>query len=305
MTAGATQAGGCAWERQDSDFPSRGLRCSAWLYRPEGVAQPPLVIMAHGFGAEKGFGLPAYAERFAAAGLAVLVFDYRCFGSSEGQPRNWVSPRRHLEDWEAAIEHAKALEGIDGSRIALWGTSFSGGHVVVVASRHPELRAIVAQVPLADGRAALATVRPGMAVKMIFAGLLDLLSMVGGRPPHTLPIVGEPDSFAVLNTEGCWEGIRALIPKDSPWQNACPARVVFSLASYRPTKYAARVRCPALVMPAERDRLIPYRSVEKEAAKMPKAELVPLACEHFDPYLGERFERVVRIQRDFLSARLA
>ena len=95
--------------RTDVDFVSSGARCAAWLYRPCGVVRPPVVIMAHGFGAERTFGLPAFAERFAAAGLATLLFDYRGFGGSDGQPRNLISPRRHVQDWKAAIRAAHRL----------------------------------------------------------------------------------------------------------------------------------------------------------------------------------------------------
>ena len=90
------------WVRSDIDFAWHGSRCAGWLYLPRAVVRPPLVIMAHGFGAERTFGLEPFAERFARAGLATFLFDYRCFGDSDGEPRNLISPRRQLEDWEAA-----------------------------------------------------------------------------------------------------------------------------------------------------------------------------------------------------------
>jgi cephalosporin-C deacetylase-like acetyl esterase len=90
--------------------------------------------MAHGFGGQREMRLPAFAEHFAARGLAVPVFDYRCFGASDGMPRNWIDPRRHLADCHAAIEHARSLRDVDGSRLGLWGTSFSGGHVLATAA---------------------------------------------------------------------------------------------------------------------------------------------------------------------------
>jgi len=143
--------------RADSDFTSGGTRCSGWLYLPEAATpRPPVVVMAHGFGAERTFRLPAFAERFVARGLAVFLFDYRGFGASDGAPRQWVSPRRHLEDWLAAVEHVKGLASVDPGRLALWGTSFGGGHVLVVAARTPGITAVVAQVPLLDGLAVAA-----------------------------------------------------------------------------------------------------------------------------------------------------
>jgi alpha/beta superfamily hydrolase len=93
--------------------------------------------MAHGFGAERAFGLEPFAERFAEFGVATFLFDYRCFGDSEGEPRNWISPRRHLQDWEAALAHVKGLPNIDPT--GSLGDLFSGGHVIVTVARHPEV----------------------------------------------------------------------------------------------------------------------------------------------------------------------
>ena len=107
------------------------------LYRPEGESRPPVVVMGHGFGAERHFRLPAFAERLCAAGLAILLFDYRGFGDSEGAPRGLVAPGRHLADFAAAVRYAQGLKGVDGARAILWGTSFSGGHVLVTAARLP------------------------------------------------------------------------------------------------------------------------------------------------------------------------
>ena len=92
-----------------------------------------MVIMAHGFGAERTFGLPAYAERFLQRGMAAFLFDYRNFGDSDGEPRNLVSNHRHIKDWEAAVAHVRGLPDIDTEKIALWGSSYSGGHVIVTA----------------------------------------------------------------------------------------------------------------------------------------------------------------------------
>src|SRR5438270_10283107 len=94
------------FERSDVVFDSWGLRCAAWLYRPrdgaEGTGPPtegamrvptqergglPCVVMAHGWSGVREQRLDAYAERFARAGFTALLFDYRHFGASEGEPR--------------------------------------------------------------------------------------------------------------------------------------------------------------------------------------------------------------------------
>ena len=114
------------------------------------VGPTPLVIMAHGFAGEKRFGLLPFARRFVASGLAVLLFDYRHFGGSAGEPRNLVSIQNQQDDWRAAISFAATIPGIDTARIALWGTSLSGGNVLAVAASNRAIAAVVAQVPMVD-----------------------------------------------------------------------------------------------------------------------------------------------------------
>ena len=138
--------------REDVTFQSGGAVCAAWLYRPESAetARVPAVVMAHGFAAQRAFGLERYAKRFAKRGLAVLLFDYRHFGDSEGEPRDLVDHRRQRGDWHAAIEHARSIDGIDADSIGLWGSSYSGGHVITAAASDSAIKAVVAQVPMVD-----------------------------------------------------------------------------------------------------------------------------------------------------------
>src|SRR5437763_8133511 len=105
--------------RQDIAFDSAGDRCAAWLYTPSGEGPYPIVVLAHGFGALREARLWAYAERFAAAGMAALVFDYRHFGASGGEPRQLLDVERQHADWRAAIEFARGLEGVDPERVVL------------------------------------------------------------------------------------------------------------------------------------------------------------------------------------------
>src|SRR3990167_1700966 len=123
--------------RQDISFSSQGTTCRGWLTYPAGAAGQavPLVLMAHGFGGTRDMQLEQYAQRFNAAGMATLIFDYRSFGASDGQPRNRLNPQDEIADWHAALACVRTLSGVDRSRIALWGTSFAGGLVVSVAAQ--------------------------------------------------------------------------------------------------------------------------------------------------------------------------
>src|ERR1044072_3402339 len=120
--------------RTDVTFPSGGTSCAAWLYRPDGVENPPIVVLAHGFAGFRELRLDAYAERFAQAGYAALVFDYRHWGASGGEARPVLDIKAQQADWRAAIAFARNLEGIDTSRVVGWGTSFGGGHVLDLAA---------------------------------------------------------------------------------------------------------------------------------------------------------------------------
>ena len=290
--------------REDHYFESRGTRCAAWLYRPDGIARPPVVVMAHGFGAQRDFGLPAYAERFAARGMAVFLFDYRNFGASEGEPRNLVSNSRHLQDWEAALAYVRSLPDIDADRIGLWGSSFSGGHVIVTASRDHRVAAVVSQVPFVDGITTAYWTGIKHAAQATLAGLKDVLRMITAREPYCVPVVSDPATFGLMNSPESKPGYLAIVPEGSDWKNECPARAVLELLIYRPVSHARGVRCPALVMMGEKDSLIYPKSVEKTASRMREVTLVHLPTGHFDLYVGDWFEEVVEAQADFLARHL-
>lgn len=291
-------------KRLDSNFTSRGIECAGWLYLPRGARKPPVVVMAHGIAAQRDFRLPAYAERFVRLGLAVYLFDYRNFGASGGEPRNLVSHRRHLRDWRAAIAHLRSLAEIDGTRIALWGSSYSGGHVLVMAARIPGVAAVVAQVPFVDSIATMRLFSVGFIVKGLMHGLVDVIGSGLMRRPHCIPVVGGPDEFALMNTPDSKSGYLALVPEGSGWRNECPARVMLSLPFYRPVRYARGIKCPTLIACARYDSLVPERAVRELASRIPNVRLLMLRAGHFDVYYGRLFEELVAAEGEFLRAAL-
>src|SRR5437762_1617239 len=171
--------------RLDVAFPSAGDECRAWLFMPD-AERPPLVILGHGLGATREYGLEPYAERFADAGIAALVFTYRHFGDSGGQPRQLLDIERQLGDWAAALSHARSLDGFDTNRVALWGTSFAGGHVIEAAARDQvggrrkgrvgdpgAVAAVVSQCPFTDGLAATRAASPRSLARAMVPALRD------------------------------------------------------------------------------------------------------------------------------------
>ena len=287
-----------------SDFQSKKTCCRGDLYLPKGKTSPPIVVMAHGFGAERTFGLPAYAETFAQNGLAVYLFDYRCFGDSDGEPRNFVDPKRHLADWAAAVDHVRSLPDINACKMALWGSSFSGGHVIITAANDPPIAAIVIQVPFVDAISTTFKLGFKFFAQAVPHGIRDLLRIMTFRQPHFVKIIGTPDEFAVMNTPESFPGYTSMIPEDTDWENKCPARILLKFATYRPISAASKVQCPALVMMAENDSLIDPKAVEKTADKMPSAELVKYPFGHFDIYTGDAFKDAVARQCRFLLTHL-
>ncbi len=295
--------------RTDIEFISHGERCTAWMYRPESGDHFPLVIMAHGFGALRSFRLEPYAEKFARRGMAVLVFDYRGFGSSEGYPRNLISPKKHIQDWHAAIAHARRLRWIDQSKIALWGTSYSGGHVLYAAAQDRAIAAVVAQVPFVNGLSSSWNMKKtlgwGYIGRCTLAGVKDLWRAVTCRSPYYMPTVGKPGELAILSTSDCYDGYLSLVPQACrDWDITTPARSVLYLLPYSPNRVVRRITCPALIVAGERDTLIPYEFVKKTASKMPAGRFVGLPCSHFDPYSGALFEKVSDLEIEFLLEQL-
>jgi uncharacterized protein len=285
----------------ETDFFSKGTRCAGTLYLPDKSNKPPVVIMAHGLGAEQTFRLPAFAERFTAHGLAAFVFDYRYYGKSDGEPRHLINPWRQIHDWLCAIEYVRSLKEIDNTRIALWGSSFAGGHVLAVAAKSKGIAALVSQVPFVNGWSIFRLFSPLFIVKATFHGLRDVFRMITFRKPHLIPIIGKPDTFALMNTHDSWDGYSAIIPKGSAWKNECPARILLMIINYRPMSYVRRIACPALFIVAEKDTLVDWKDVKKTANRMNNATAQVLPVGHFDVYVGDLFEKVSGMELNFLS----
>jgi len=292
--------------RRDVSFNAKGTALSAWLYLPENLSAPvPCIIMGNGFGGTKDGGLELYAVRYQEAGFAVLAFDYRHFGESDGEPRQLIWIRYQLEDYAAAIEYARGLEEIDPTRIALWGTSLSGGHVIVTAAKDNEIACVVAQCPGLDGRASarMAVKREGINFRMIMHGQRDLVRSWLGLSPHKIPIVGKPGSIACITITDAYESFGKLAPEN--FVNEVCARINIRGDKYRPVKHAHKVRCPVLLQICDYDSIIPISAAEEAEEKLGKyAEVKHYPIGHFDIYFGDNFEKSVSDQLDFFKKHL-
>jgi pimeloyl-ACP methyl ester carboxylesterase len=298
------------YRRDEVGFESGGYTCRAWLYRPsvDGDKPPerPCIVMAHGMALTRTAGLDRYARKFVAAGHMVLVFDYRHFGDSDGEPRELLSVRRQLRDWASAIRHARSLPGVDPARIALWGTSFSGGHVITAAARDGKIAAVSAQGPMMDALAGMPqTMRnAGFANFLWFGvlGMLDQLRAILGMAPVYVPVVAKPGQLAVLCSADAEPGYRAITPPD--WRNHICARFALVGALYRPIVHAGKLRCPTLIQVCMQDRVVSASAAVATAHRIGNhAELRKYDCGHFDIY-GEQFERAMGEQLAFFERAL-
>jgi dienelactone hydrolase len=292
-------------QREDVWFNSGSDRVSAWLYRPATAGDAPLLVMAHGLGAVKTMRLDAYAERFCDAGYACLVFDYRNFGDSEGAPRQVLDVRMQLQDWTVAVAYARTLAGIDANRIGLWGTSFSGGHVIATAARVPGIAAVVSQCPFTDSVASFSTVNPLVSARLTALAVRDIATSRFGGNPVMVKTAGHPGEVALMSSPDAYPGYLKLVPESAELRNEVAARIGVKLLPYRPGRLAAKVPCPILFCICETDTVAPSGPTKKYAATAPKGEIKLYPEGHFEIYVGDAFERVLADQLEFLSRHLA
>ncbi len=290
--------------RSDLTFHSGDDSCAAWFYRPDTTGPAPGVVMAHGFTAVRDQRLDAYAEAFAAAGIAVLLFDYRHFGASAGEPRQLLSVKHQLQDWDAAVATLRRQPGIDPERIGLWGTSFGGAHVQAVAARDHRIAAVVAQIPFCWAEKPQQKVPLQKTLGLLYAALKDSLRGALGLSPHYIQAIGDPDDDAAMTSPGAAAGIASITPADSGWRNRVAARFVFQLANYKPGKQAGNIRCPIHYTIAERDAFISPATIREAAALAPYAEIASYDCGHFGVYVEPLFSEVARDETAFLLQHL-
>jgi alpha-beta hydrolase superfamily lysophospholipase len=282
--------------RTDLHFPSGADSCAAWLYEPPGEEPSiPIVVMAHGLSGTRRDRLGAFAERFAHAGLAALVFDHRGFGDSGGEP-DLFQPARQLEDWRAAIAFARSQPRVDAERLATFGSSMGAGNALAAAAADPRVAASIGQVPFLDMWRQAHRSSPLVTARMLLAAVL-------GR--H-LPAVGQPDEAAFINAPHAETGWRHVVAggEDSGWRDRVSTRWLLG-RPYRPARHAATLHCPWLVCVGEADRVAKPGPAIAAARRAPLGELRTYPdVDHFDIYDGPHHEAVVADQLEFLRRHL-
>lgn len=287
----------------DIEFNSDGERCSGWLYLPDTPTRAPVIVMGHGLGSVRTMRLDVYAERFAAAGYACLVFDYRHFGESSGMPRQLLDIKKQLHDWKSAIAYARGHDAVDGSRVVLWGTSFGGGHVLAAAAADGHVSAVISQCPFTDGLYSSLAVPPWTSARLVALAVADQVGSFLGREPILVATAGAPGTVALMTSHDAESGYFNLLPADGAggFDNHVVARFGLQLLRYFPGRKAATINAPTLFAVCDADSIAPAGRTLKYARQAPQGEIKLYHEGHFDIYVGEPFERVVADQIEFLN----
>ncbi|HEU4431560.1 MAG TPA: alpha/beta fold hydrolase [Myxococcota bacterium] len=256
---------------------SDGTPLGGWLASPPGGPHP-LIVMTHGLSALIDLGLSDYAEQFTAAGFACLAYDHRNWGRSAGWPRHESDPWQQVEDLRDAISFARTLPSVDPARIGLWGTSYSGGHVLTVAALDSRVRCVVSQVPFVSGRRNFDVWVPANERAATLAFLAaDRDGRARGEPPATRAVAfpgSEADEWARR------VDVRGIYP------NQLTFRSLDLVRTYEPGSFADAIAAPLLMIVADRDTTNPVEWQLEAFARAPEPKrLVRLPCRHYDVYL--------------------
>ncbi|WP_067463490.1 alpha/beta hydrolase [Nocardia amamiensis] len=287
--------------RTKVSFTVVGVRCGGYLYLPVESGPVPCVVLCHGYSGTMD-RLFDYAERFAAAGFAALVFDYRGFGESDGEPRQVPDIGAQLADIAAAVVFAREHQRVDPGRVLLWGNSLGGAHAITVAASDPRVAGVVAQIPFngfpkkVEGRSTADT------LKLLCAIIWDALRGKLGLRPYYIPMVGHPGELAVTASPEAEQHIQALTGggQSTSWRNIVAPRGLLQMMRYHPAESAARLSCPLLVCVAAEDRETPLENSRELADRALHGELRVYPGTHFTFYTNPEFrDRVVADQVDF------
>ena len=270
------------------------------FYLPKANLKPAVIIMAHGFAGLRQFKLVQYAKRFAQAGYAVILFDYRYWGGSTGKPRELVSLSVQLEDWKTIIQYASNLKEIDKRRIVLWGTSLSGGYVLSLAADLKNIQAVMVQVPYVDGAETAKHYPLQRYPEALKCSSQDYMGSKMGLAATTLPVVDQY-KLCFLPTSDSYYGYHSIVNPDCYWSGEVPARVFFSLMRYRPIQFVRKINIPVLFIAAKQDSLVPLASSREAATNIaPFVQYHEWEMKHFDVYHGTWFEKAITTQLEFL-----
>jgi hypothetical protein len=304
-----------AREANHVEFDADGTTLRGWLYRPRGrAAAAPAVVMAHGYNCIKELYLDRYAAAVADAGHVVLAYDHRNFGESDGEPRQELDPWMQVRDYRNAITFVQTLDGVDPERIGIWGTSYAGGHVLVVAAVDRRVRCVVAQVPTISGwQSTLRRIAPQALLGQRDAWDADRLERYKGNPPKMVPMVVDPATGGAAShaSADAWDFFTG---KSAPeedkwrfkkWRNEITLRSLEMYSDYEPGAFIERIApTPLLMVLGDADVVCPIDlalAAFNRAGEPKRLELYPGG--HFSAYT-DQFDRAAKAATDWFTQHL-
>ncbi|MFF4962025.1 alpha/beta hydrolase [Streptomyces sp. 900105755] len=287
-----------------------GTVLHAWLFLPDGPGPHPTITMSHGFGGTKYHNIEPIARELAEAGFAVSLHDHRGFGDSTGTPRHDIDPHQQIEDWRRVIAHLQTLDSVDADRIGLWGSSYSGGHALVLGATDRRIKAVYSQVPTISGsETSRRRVPPHLTRQLDESFAADELAQAQGEPPATQAFVS--DNVSTTASYRATDAIDFYLGHSAPeglWENSVTVQSNRRFRSYDPGYWIDQISpTPLMMLVATHDTVAPtdlaFRAYER--ALEPK-ELVVIPGGHFDPYLAgfdASTSAAIRFFRAHLNAR--
>jgi hypothetical protein len=306
---------GRGYKSGNIEFDAEGATLRGWLYRPiYGNPTAPVVVMAHGYNCLKEFYLDKYAAAIASTGFVVVAYDHRNFGESDGEPRQELDPWVQVRDYRHAITFSQSLEGVDPDRVGIWGTSYSGGHVLVVAAIDRRVKCVVSQVPTISGWESTLRRTPPPALAGQRQGFdEDRLKRYRGAAPTMVPMVVEPSKNALAShaSADAWEFFtgQSSPPEEqwrfSKWRNEITLRSLELYSEYEPGSYIERIApTPLLMVVGDRDVVCPTDlclAAFNRASEPKRLELYPGG--HFSAYT-DQFTRAADAATEWFAKHL-
>ena len=275
--------------REEIIFKFKGLQCRGWLYLPDDIerdAKLPAIVMAHGFSAVKEQALPEFADIFSKDGFATLVFDYRFFGASEGEPRCQLFPLEMVEDYRNAITWVSEHPRVDRERICIWGTSYSGGLVAYVGAVDKRAKAVVAQVPSLIDPESRRMMDPVKWDSIDDFLLQDRIARYSSGAINYMKVVAPEGEPCVLPGRENYDAFLEMADTAPNWRNEVTVESLEKIREFNPVSSIHWIAPrPLLVIAAENDNLLPLKVVKSafDNAGEPK-KLIVLPILHFDIY---------------------
>jgi fermentation-respiration switch protein FrsA (DUF1100 family) len=315
VTATATRTGNIVhntedhrFDLHDVEFPSCGAMLRGILMVPAGSTAPrPAIVMAPGMSGVKEGSILRYAEFFARGGFLVLAYDNINFGASGGEPRQEADPQLQRRGYRDAITFVGLRPEVDRDKIGVWGTSYSGGHVLEVAAHDRRVKCVVSQIAGASAmRTFLGRLRPEQRQALIALQNADREARFQGAAPQMIKAVSDvPGEPCVMPGPAAYTYFTEQARHAPSWQNIVTLRSVDLARSLENGAFLPFISpTPLMMIIALDDELAPSELslAAFHTANEPK-KLVLLPGNHFAPYV-EEFALTSNEARDWFTRHL-